>query len=792
VLFAGPVLGQNVSIDSWTLPGNVRSADVRILSPSTVAADLFIQPEAVSLIKNENAIYVRFHNNGPTIVQDGGVGVGGVTVNAEYAEATPGLAAGVLAATAAALPGASWRPLGSYDMDLEILPSDPPGFGLLPGSSYPTAREVGMPNRYRLTCTIDCLQPLPTAFFLRVRLSLTGDTDTSDNVALAYYDLTGGIPPADVVLLHDLSGSMIGDLPLVKERAKLFLDLLNAGDRTGIVAFSTQFAGDTHTYLGLNTITTIHPTDPTKTTARGHINSFVANGLTPMGSGVVAAQGVLNAGLAPFPDARAIVMLTDGRENQNPRLKDPPGYPILTGLNTDANGGIALYPLWFGAVSHWGKSLLEDIVLHVDEGKLVDQPEDDLELAKAYLMIRGILLADDIFAIHRGTTGDGYEGLVHVDNVSHELVLTAAWRTFRRELDIEVMPPGAASWQPATAVAGSTSRGAVHVVHRIQNPQSGPWRYRLRETGAGEQYVLSALADQVEVLFQTKLPRAAVPAGQPLEIQARLSRAGQPVTGARVQATIQVPDSGLGTLLWKVRDRLRVPDVVAGGEKTRAVAIADQLREILGRDKIFKYDPHQVTLTDPDGDGLYTAKFTDTKVAGTYRVTLEADGGRSGYQFERQHELAAVVSVGRIDPAQSKVDVALVDRISRTGARVWRTTVTPVDVYGNVLDPGYADRIQVKAQEGRWLKALEDNQDGTYSRLIEVAPQKKPEISISVSRQELIVRPENFRELLEIDPRLQPRRPVLRPRPPGDEKPEGNEEPPTNDNGPRGSKESGR
>lgn len=795
---AGTAVAQNAAIDSWPLPGSVRSPDVRIVHPGTPAADSFTAAEAVSLIKTNNAIYARFHNNSGTILADGSV-----TVQAHYAEATPGLLPGVLEATVAALPAGAWRPLGTYVMDLEILPSDPPGYGLLPGATYPTAREIPMPARYRLACTIDCQSPLPTAFFLRVTLNLAGDTNPGDNQAFSYYDLTGGVPPADVVLLHDLSGSMASHLPLVKERAKFFLDLLNAGDRTGLAAFSTGFAGNAETFLSLNTISTIHPTDPTKTAANTVIDTdpnFIASGGTPMGSGVLEAQNVLNTGLPPYPAHRAIVMLTDGKENVGPDLKDPPGYPILNGLDTDAKGPIALYPLWFGTMSHWGKSLLEDVVMQVDQGKLVDQPQDDLELAKAYLMIRGILLADDIYAIHRGTTGDGYDNQIHVDTVSQELIVTAVWRDFDRELDIEVIPPGGNDWQPAGSVANSTSRGDLHVVHRILQPTSGAWRYRLTETDAGEPYVLSALSDQVEVLFQSKLARAAIRAGQPLEIQARLSRAGQPVTGARVQATVQVPDTGLGSLLWKYRERLQVPPEAAirGLEDTRPLLVAEQLQELTGREQLFRYRPQRVDLTDPDGDGLYTGRFTDTRVTGTYQVTLEARGGDSGHRFERQHELAAVVSVGRIDPERSKVDVALVDRISASGAGIWRTTITPVDVYGNVLDPGYQRRVQLTAENGRWVKPLEDNLDGSYSRLIQVPPRQKPKISINVFRQRLPVLEENFRDILDLDEPLRPRRPVLDPRRPRPQ-PVDPDEPPRpfdpsdphtpNDRGPHGPQE---
>lgn len=725
------VQAQNVTIYSWTPPGSVRSEDVRIRHTSTTLSDLFDAgiPEVISLIKSENAIYARFHNNseGLDIIPDGAV-----TVTAEYAEEEPGIAPGNLASTAAAI--TSWNTIGSYVMDLEILPIDPPGYGLLPGSSYPTSREVGIPSRYQILCSSNCDKPLPTAFFLRVSLSLAGDTNPDDNVAYSYYDLTEGAPPADVVILHDVSGSMIGELPAAKERAKMFVDLLNKGDRVGVVAFSTQFTGYTQIKASLGTITTIYPTDDVKTFAKNGIDSFTASGATPMGSGVLKAQEVLNAVSPPYPSKRAIVMLTDGKENRDPRLQDPPTYPILTGLNTDANGSIALYPLWFGTMSHWGKTLLEDIINHVDKGKVVDQPDDDLKLAEAYLLIRGILASDDIYAIHRGTSGDGYEGAINVDAVTNELILTTAWKTFQRDLDISVLPPGSSSWQCASSLAASTSRGQLYVVQRFQNPQSGQWRYRLSRTPKGEPYVLAAIADKVEILMQSSLADATVAAGEPLIINAKFSRNGKPVSGGTVQATVAVPEKSLGTILHDYRDRLKTPwPPDPASEVTRAPGIIKELKEFLGSDQIFTYEPKTVVLRDDDGDGTYTGSFKETQVAGTYRVRITAKGvsKTTGERFRREHRHAAVVSLGRIDPDRSIIEIALQNRVGERGATIWRVNVIPVDVYGNFVDPGYSGRIHVKATGGKWLRELIDNEDGSYTRFLQLEAGETAQIVVT-------------------------------------------------------------
>jgi len=727
--FAPVAQGQNVAIDSWLLPGSARSADVRIRHPGTPLADHFdpAETEVVDVIKIEDAIYVRFHNDSTEVIPNSAV-----TVLAEYAEAPAGIAPGDLLTELGSIAPADWHVFGSYVMDLDILSTDPPGFGLLPGASYPTAREQGDVGRYRIICDADCHLPLPQAFFLRVTLSLAGDADAGDDTAFAYYDETGGAPPADILLLHDLSGSMASQLPEAMEYAKLFLDILNAGDRIGLIGFSGDFPGGSKTFSALYSVGTIDPSDPTKTFIKSKIDTFTAGGLTPMGAGVVQAQSVLNAAQPPYPANRAIVMLTDGKENQDPRLKDPPIYPLLEALNTDTNGSVALYPVWFGTMSHWGKSLLEDIVTHVDNGKLVDQPEDALALAEAYLMIRGILTSDDIYAVHRGRAGDGHLGLIHVDPLTKELLLAAAWDSFGREPDIEVQSPGALAWQQAGEIAASTSRGALYVVHRISGPRPGAWRYRLTYDHDAEPYVLAALADEVEVLLQSGLASAKVAAGQPLEIHARLTREGKPLRDAHVKAVVEAPGIALGNLLANASAQIDLPGIGGNPDSPRPVAIAKQLHQIYGRD-VFRRGASRISLTDPDRDGTYTGQFPKTKVAGTYRISIRAIG--SDPAFERQHELAAIVGLGPIDQKASRVMLTVVERKPETAT--WKVDVRPVDIYGNLAGPGYGDFIRINAADGSWVKPLEDNEDGSYGRLLELPLQQKPNIDASAFERKL-------------------------------------------------------
>jgi hypothetical protein len=721
---------QNVAIYSWMPEGTVKSEDVCIRPAGAVMGDFFDPgtPENISLIKSANAIYARFHNNSSVIIPNGAV-----TVTAAYAEAGPGLDPGALVAAASAITG--WKTIGSYTMNLEIPPGSPPGYGLLWGASYPTSNEVNLPDRYRILCSSDCSQPLPTSFFLRVTLSMTGDTNPGDNIAYSYYDLTGGTPSADVVVLHDVSGSMYGNLSWAKQRARMFVDIMNAGDRIGVVAFSTQFTGNTHVNATLNPIMTVENSDAAKTFAKNGINSFSAGGLTPMGSGVLKAQEVLNGAMFPSTN-RAIVMFTDGMENQLPYLKDPlHNYPILEGLNHDLKGPIALFPIWFGTMSNWGKSLLEDIITHVDRGKVVDQPDDDLALAKAYLMIRGILTHDDVYAIHEGTSNDGYVGAIDVDRMTDELLLVCAWSTFGRQLALEVLPSGFVTWQNARAKAASVSSDSLYVVYRFIQPERGPWKYRIarpQQTATrlevSEKCVLAAMADKVDVLMQSFLADQRVTAGNPIVMKARLTQGGAAVKGAVVEATVASPFQSFGTLLYVNREKIRIPaGINLQADQGKAKGILEQLRAALGRDNPIQYQSRKIRLTDPDGDGVYTGRVDQTRVAGTYKINITAQGEG----FRRQHSHAAMVAFAAIDPGKSKVEVVKSDSVIAGMKSVWRVRVIPVDIYGNYLDPGYADKVKMEATGGRWIRDLVDDADGCYTRILGLAEGQEAKVKVS-------------------------------------------------------------
>ncbi|MBN2531452.1 MAG: VWA domain-containing protein [Spirochaetales bacterium] len=728
-------LSYNVSIRNWDIPlGVVQSPDVRI-NTSPVDDDYFYPGLAqdVALSKTANTIYVRFQSQCLYPIPDGCV-----TVTAYYSEAEPGLEPAELDVS-----GLTWYEIGNYVMDCQFPPdsSHTPGIddNVFPGEWYPRSHEQGSPSLYSVVCSIDCDTVMPFAFYLKVQVALTCHTDEDplDDIAYSYYDLLSTTPPVDVMLAIDCSGSMIDELPMVKDRAKYFIDLMNINDRVGVVAFSGCYPLNVKQVFGLQYINSLDESDPQHVAMRTQINNLSissASCMTPMGSGVLFARDALTA-IPPVPaENQAIVLLTDGKENISPDIKDPPAYPILHSLNTS---DIALYPLWFGPSSDWGLSLLEDIAAEVDEYKLVDQPENNLKLAKSYLMIRGILTADDVFDIHEGISDDTYTSEIQIDSVTSELILTTAWQSMRRNLSIEVRTPGGKDWVDASALKPVILHGDAYIIYRFRKPSPGTWSYRLKHDKSKEPYILAALADKVEILMQSKLKKSAVKAGEPVTVYARLTQQKKPVLNAKIVAKIAVPEMSLGTVLLKHRNTIEKIAAVQGTDLSKGDMITMNLPAILGSESLVNYRYKTVELCDDgnhgdgaSGDGLYAATI-NTAIAGTYRIVIEAkEGPASDVTFKRQHEHIAIVGLGRIHPGKSILKTELV-RGDRDGFDLWKVTTTPVDIYGNACFPGYKDKITLSAKNGNWQGTLTDNQDGSYQQLLSLKKGEVPSIVVT-------------------------------------------------------------
>ncbi len=215
-------------------------------------------------------------------------------------------------------------------------------------TSGPAATVFGTPDGTSVTINADSTN---TA---RVWFSYTGTSagdmatgtatitcsQTSESWPITLTANTIAKPTVATVLVLDQSGSMNSDagdgrlrIDVLKDSAPVFVDLLGDDDGIGVVRFDTDaFPGTPIQVAGAAGV------GAGRVAANAAISSHTPNpaGLTSIGDGIAMASGDLGALAAGSYDHTAMVVLTDGRENQPQFISD------VAGIIDDSVFGIGL------------------------------------------------------------------------------------------------------------------------------------------------------------------------------------------------------------------------------------------------------------------------------------------------------------------------------------------------------------------------------------------------------------------------------------------------------------------
>jgi hypothetical protein len=145
-------------------------------------------------------------------------------------------------------------------------------------------------------------------------------------------------PPVDSVLVVDRSGSMgeeTGVFGMTKqdmaiEAANLYVSLLKDTDKIGLVRYNEHSDSASGDILVKMKTAGSPDTGAGRTAMRNALNAqnLFPEGTTSIGAGIINGSGVLDGGTA---DARAIVVLTDGRQNTDPDI--PEGAALVVTKN---------------------------------------------------------------------------------------------------------------------------------------------------------------------------------------------------------------------------------------------------------------------------------------------------------------------------------------------------------------------------------------------------------------------------------------------------------------------------
>lgn len=575
-----------------------------------------------------------------------------------------------------------------------------------------------------------------------------------------------GIPalsPIDVGLVIDCSGSMgyYHYIEPTKNYGKLFVDLLQPEDRIGVVSFAVK-PSPTPKAIEEYQLTEIPITPPpdVKSEAKDALEGLTLGNTTPLGEGLMKSQQEINDyGLTSHP--QAIVLLSDGEENVAPfvsKTKDP-SSTILSDINAD---GIAIYTLILGPSADWAMNLLQEIAEETD-GHSEYFLLASLDFAEVFMMLRTAILQDDLLRIDRGQVGqaDTYSPIyeVNTDSSTDVLLLSAAWEKEASHLDFELQPPGRSDWINISEITADPNMNiineSVYQIIRISIPSVGRWRYRLKFTNVStttEGYVLSAITDRLDINMNVGIEGTRI-AGDMLLLTAKLTNKGNPLVGGQVSALAKIPQRSLSSTITFLWDRLQLhkikqdtPQLRNLNEISRRIQIIDHLRKELATDELVEYTSHPITLHDDGqdgdlraGDGTYSAKLslTNTKIAGTYKFTINAKSApNSTLKFQREAIITAQIDIAQVEPTESIV------RLSKTeakpdGTRIFEILVIGIDKYGNTLWPGFPSDISIRTDKGHLLGKIMDNEDTSYSQMLELKKDQEANLYVTIRGVEL-------------------------------------------------------
>lgn len=269
--------------------------------------------------------------------------------------------------------------------------------------------------------------------------------------------------PTDIMIVFDRSGSM--GLPAVgaptrleaaRSAANLFTDLLEDGTshRVGMVSFSTGASAPADLLL---TAIAAAPA-----AMNGALAGLSAGGSTSIGAGLQQAQATLAAGGNP---RKAILLLTDGMENNSPMIAD-----VQAGL-----GDTHLCAVGFGTPGSLDGPKLRDLAER--QGGIYVSGPGALELRKFFVdcfadIFDSFVGEDPIESLPAGQTASN--PLIHVAQQDEKITFVLSWSnpTPKGGLRLEVFTPAGNPVDLADPIIESSYGDSWHIV-RIRLPYQG-------------------------------------------------------------------------------------------------------------------------------------------------------------------------------------------------------------------------------------------------------------------------------------------------------------------------------
>lgn len=595
-------------------------------------------------------------------------------------------------------------------------------------------------------------------------------------------DYDTAISPSGVVLLPDTSGSMGWGIDgtfvvpeaekritFAKQASDVFVDLMFTAPSSpavvnlGLATFPDHpfpfFVGSADRIIDMTLF---------DSTLQASMHTAIGTQLTP-GGGTPMLFGLEDAdNMMSGMDCRAIVLLSDGAHN-TPFPASVGSAAVTTTLGNLGVGGsdiTQVYAINFAGPGEGDIPLLQDIATQTGGiSQFFDATTDisgssfstGLGLTSIYKSILADVLnlelgVDPIDTIGLGETKSFFQSVSEMDT---KVTFIVSWGANDNPLSVavydssgQVVFPGDEGVEVInrnTYLIFSIGKKVLDVVGRVG---PNPWRVDVNSpfrdgcdftrlcdfddvigatTGDGEQlYQYSAILDS-GLKFRARLGKSNHVVGDAIRMTAELIEGRRPILGLKqIEVIVGAPGDGQGN--WYAANfvspkQLSTIPTQQGDELLSPIfRKALYLTQVAGVAYPARKPQRSFTLFD-DGtngdvvanDGVYTNTFSDTLKEGVYSFRFKASGPtRHGNFFNRERSIHEYLGVRTVAEA---VDVAAV-LLSLNDIKGYDFSLTPKDLIGNFVGPGFVGNIDLRTNVGQFEGALRDNLDGSYTQTL--------------------------------------------------------------------------
>jgi hypothetical protein len=597
----------------------------------------------------------------------------------------------------------------------------------------------------------------------------TGDTPANlisvdDGVAPALVAIYSARHPFDLMLVLDKSGSM-ADLPpdatsgatkaaILKSAVNTFVSQWRemdqqtpdgaewSHDRIGNVFFDS--AAVAQTLPGADPPANIFVQRGAAVpgpwaAVTSSVNSLTPGGSTSIGGGINEAMKQWK--LDPAHDL-SILLVTDGMQNTAPLVSVTGtgflGLTPISGLPQELRKRfIPIQTIGFGTPAAVDEDLLRNISYETSGVSYISVNAATLFTDLGWQLIallKGNTASMALSQVATMTgTGPGATQPVLADRSAQRLVFTVQWAPPTREaLDIEVFRPDGTA-----AVPDSAEKTPQSSIKMFNVKDVGKWTVRVVR-GVNKKpetipYVLSAMVRERHLDYLLSATPGRPGTGDTITVRAVVDWDGKPLTGlpsGAIRVRVQRPAASIGTILHDARstDKSNGTTTTPSGDKL--TPYDRKLAAAINRGEIKRLVPADFATIElkEEGRGIYSGKFDQTTIAGTYgfEAVLDWDDVRTAHT-RRVERIETLVHV-KPDPDRTEVKVTRVDTHTVTIA------VTPRDRSGNFLGPGHASLVHAKLNtEGRLAGPVDRDQTGTYVFTAAGLPTNQtPDVTITV------------------------------------------------------------